>query len=76
MTVSVADAQTRLPELIAALKPGEDVVITADDRPVARLVAEGPPTREPRKLGTLRGSVLYMAPDFDATPEDFKEYTE
>lgn len=74
--MTVADAQARLPELIAALQPGEAVVITADDRPVARLVAEEPPKREPRKLGTLKGTVLYMAPDFDATPDDFKEYME
>jgi antitoxin (DNA-binding transcriptional repressor) of toxin-antitoxin stability system len=76
MTVSIADAQARLPELIAALKPGEAVVITADDRPVARLVAEEPPKREPRKSGTLKGTVLYMAPDFDAPLDDFKEYME
>jgi uncharacterized protein DUF2281 len=29
-----------------------------------------------RKLGTLKGTVLYMAPDFDAPLEDFKEYME
>jgi antitoxin (DNA-binding transcriptional repressor) of toxin-antitoxin stability system len=74
MTVCIADAQSRLPELIAALKPGETVVITANDQPVARLVAEEPPKREPRKLGTLKGTVLYMVPDFDATPEDFKDF--
>ena len=74
MTVCIADAQSRLPELIAALKPGETVVITANDQPVARLVAEEPAKREPWKLGTLKGTVLYMAPDFDATPEDFKDY--
>ena len=74
MSITVTDAQTRLPDLIAALKPGEAVVITSDDRPVARLVAEDPPPREPRKSGTMKGTVLYMAPDFDAPPEDFKEY--
>ncbi len=30
--------------------------------------------RKPRQLGTMRGTVLYMAPDFDAPLEDFKEY--
>ena len=27
----------------------------------------------PRRLGMLRGTVLYMAPDFDAPLEDFEE---
>jgi hypothetical protein len=43
---------------------------------VARLVASAPPQRKPRQLGTLRGTVLYMAPDFDAPLDDFKEYME
>jgi hypothetical protein len=29
-----------------------------------------------RKIGSLRGTVLYMAPDFDAPLEEFKEYVE
>ena len=29
-----------------------------------------------RQLGTLRGTVQYIAPDFDAPLEDFKEYME
>ena len=28
----------------------------------------------PRKLGTLRGTVTYLAPDFDAPLDDFKEH--
>ncbi len=75
MTITVADAQNRLAELIAALKPGEDVVLTSNEQPVARLVASEP-LEKPRRLGTLKGTVLYMAPDFDAPLEDFKEYME
>ncbi|HEY2911377.1 MAG TPA: hypothetical protein VGI99_14095 [Gemmataceae bacterium] len=40
---------------------------------MAALSAE--PARE-RRLGTQRGSVLYMAEDFNAPLEDFKEYME
>jgi hypothetical protein len=29
-----------------------------------------------RQLGTMKGSVLFMAPDFDAPLDDFKEYME
>jgi hypothetical protein len=31
---------------------------------------------QPRQLGTLKGTVRYLAPDFDAPLEDFKEYLE
>jgi prevent-host-death family protein len=73
-TVTLEDAQARLGELIARLRPGEEVVITRDGKPVARLVGEVPPERPPRRLGTLKGTVLYMAPDFDAPLDEFKEY--
>jgi prevent-host-death family protein len=74
-TVTLEDAQARLPELIEQLNSGEEVVITRNAKPVARLVREQK-LPKPRKLGTLKGTVLYMAPDFDAPLEDFKEYME
>jgi Protein of unknown function (DUF2281) len=27
-----------------------------------------------RKAGSAKGDILYIAPDFDAPPEDFKDY--
>ena len=78
-TVSLLEAQTKLPELIHGLAPGDELVITENDQPVAKLVAspsQPDPARKPRQPGTLRGTVLYMAPDFDAPLEDFKEYME
>jgi len=76
-TVSIQEAQAKLSELIHDLTPGEEVVITENDEPVARLVPPvSPSRRQPRRPGTLRGTVLYMAPDFDAPLEDFKEYME
>jgi antitoxin (DNA-binding transcriptional repressor) of toxin-antitoxin stability system len=76
-TVSIEEAQTRLLELIRRLTPEEEVVITENDRPVARLVPlKGAAQRKPRRPGTLRGTVLYMAPDFDAPLEEFREYME
>jgi prevent-host-death family protein len=73
-TVTLEDAQARLAELIARLQPGEEITITRDDKPVARVVGTAAPDRPPPKLGTLKGTVLYMAPDFDAPLEEFKEY--
>ena len=75
-TVTIEEAQNKLTELIHRLTPGEEVVITENDQPVARLVAATPPQRKPRQPGTLKGTVLYMAPDFDAPLDEFKEYME
>jgi antitoxin (DNA-binding transcriptional repressor) of toxin-antitoxin stability system len=75
-TVSIQQAQAALPELIHRLTPDEEVVITEGDQPVARLTRTTGERPVPRRLGTMRGTVLYMAPDFDAPLEDFKEYME
>jgi antitoxin (DNA-binding transcriptional repressor) of toxin-antitoxin stability system len=75
-TVTLEEAQARLPKLIEQLHPGEEIIITRDQKPVARLVGETKPEGPRRHLGTLKGTVLYMAPDFDAPLEDFKEYME
>jgi prevent-host-death family protein len=75
-TVTLEDAQARLGELIARLQPGEELVITSAARPVARIVGEPRSAPQPRQLGTLKGTVLSVAPDFDAPLDDFKEYME
>ena len=73
-TVTLEEAQARLPELVAGLKPGEEVVITSAEAPVARLVGESKPAAQPRRLGTMKGTVIHVAPDFDAPLEDFKDH--
>jgi antitoxin (DNA-binding transcriptional repressor) of toxin-antitoxin stability system len=75
-TVSVEEAQAQLAKLIDQLHPGEELIITRNLKPIARLIAEAKAERPLRQLGTMKGSVLYMAPDFDAPLEDFKEYME
>ena len=75
-SITVEQAQATLKELISKLAPGEEVVITDNQQPVAKLIATPGTPRKPRQPGTLRGTVLYMAPDFDAPLEDFKEYME
>ena len=74
-TVTIEDAQSTLVDLIHQLQPAEEIVITENNRPAARLVA-APSSQLTRRLGTLKGTVRYMAPDFDAPLEDFKEYME
>jgi antitoxin (DNA-binding transcriptional repressor) of toxin-antitoxin stability system len=51
---------------------GEEVIIARDNKPVLRLMPLKDP-RQPRQPGSARGEI-WMAEDFDETPEDFKEY--
>ena len=74
-TLTIADVQARLPELVDQLLSGEEVLITRDGRAVARLMsADRKITKQPRLLGRMSGSVVSMAPDFDLPLDDFKEY--
>jgi antitoxin (DNA-binding transcriptional repressor) of toxin-antitoxin stability system len=77
-TVSLEDARANLSDLVHGLTPGDEVVILENDQPVARLVSptQGTAGHKPRQPGTLRGSVLYMAADFDAPLAEFREYME
>ena len=76
-TVTIQEAQNRLADLIHRLVPGDEVLITDNEQPVARLVSAAViQPKKVRQLGTLKGTVLYMAPDFDAPLDDFKEYME
>jgi len=68
MNVSVYDAKTNLSRLLDRAAGGEEIVITRNGRPVAKLVP-AIPVRKPRRLGTLKGRVR-MAKDFDAPLPD------
>lgn len=72
-TITVEEAQAKLKELIGALSPGEEVVITENERPVAKLIGERPARPAP---GLGKGSIVYMAPDFDEPLDEFKVYVE
>ena len=75
-TITVEEAQATLKELIRRMAPGEEVVITENQQPIARLVSQ--PAKAPRSSrpgpGLCKGMITYMSPDFDAPLEDMKEY--
>jgi len=75
-TVSLVEAQAKLAELIHSLHFGEEVLIIENDHPIARILAAQPQPCQPRRPGSLRGTVLHMADDFNAPLDDFKEYME
>ena len=70
---NIADAKTRFSELVQKAILGEEVIIARDNKPVVKLVPLDKP-KQPRKPGSGKGQILYIAPDFNATPEGFKDY--
>jgi len=64
MQVSVADAKNKLPKLIKAVEDGEPVTICRRGVPVVDIVRTSKPARAPRALGTLRGKIQILDPDW------------
>ena len=72
--ISLGKAQIRLIDLIRQLLPGEEIIITENEQPVAKLVK--PQVKERPGPGVCKGMITNIAEDFDATPEGMEEYTE
>lgn len=70
---NIAEAKSHFSELVKMAMLGEDIVIARDNKPLLRLVPVAAAGKE-RKPGTAKGQILYVAPDFDQLPADFKEY--
>ena len=75
-TMAVEDIKLTLPELLDKLTPGDEVILTRNQRVVAKLVSELTPSPQRARPGPglCKGMVTYLAPDFDAPLEDMKEY--
>ena len=71
--ITVEEAQSNLPELIGKLAPGEEILITQDQQPVARLVRERPTERKPRVPGNCKGLIALLVEDEEHL-KDFEEY--
>jgi len=72
-SVTIEEAQAKLREIVQRLQPGEEITITDHERPLAQ-VRKAPRTSWPCKAGSAKGSILRIAPDFDAPLEEFREY--
>jgi prevent-host-death family protein len=72
---TIHQAKTHLSKLIRKALDGEEVIIAKRDKPLVRLEAVRPKKLK-RKLGSGKGLVTYIAPDFDEPLEDLAEYME
>jgi len=64
MQVSVADAKNNLPELIKAVENGKPVTICRRGVPVVDIVRTKKPAQKKRMLGTLRGKIKVLDPNW------------
>jgi antitoxin (DNA-binding transcriptional repressor) of toxin-antitoxin stability system len=73
--VNIHNAKVYLEQIIAGLKPGEEITISQDGLPIATLHRS---TRSswPCKAGSAKNTTFWMAPDFDAPLDEFREYME
>ncbi|HYT87757.1 MAG TPA: type II toxin-antitoxin system prevent-host-death family antitoxin [Gemmataceae bacterium] len=71
-TVSLEEAKARLVELIEQLTPGDEIVITRQDEPVAKLLPSDS-RRKPRQPGNCKGMLTILSEDEEHL-EHFQEY--
>ena len=64
-TVTIEQAQAKLPEIIKQLQPGEEMVITDQGQPLAR-VKKAERTSWPCKAGSAENEIRWIAPDFES----------
>lgn len=72
-TVTVDEAQAKLKEIIHQMVPGDEIVITENQQPVAKLVIEPAKQRKPRRPGNCKGMITLLVED-DEHLEGFAEY--
>jgi antitoxin (DNA-binding transcriptional repressor) of toxin-antitoxin stability system len=72
-TVTIQEAQAKLPDLIHRLLPGDELLITENNQPVAKIVPQPPPARKPRQRGSAKGKLVIHSDDNEHL-EDFTEY--
>lgn len=74
--VRLEEAVNSLSALIQKVLNGEEVFITQNQKPIAKLVSVSGAPKKPKQLikaGSAKG-LIKIADDFDAPLEDFKEY--
>lgn len=71
--VDLQQAKDRLLELVELAASGEEVLISKEDVPLARLTSVTPP-RKARRFGSAKG-LIEIGEDFDEPLQDFEEYS-
>ena len=70
---NITEAKAHFSALLKKAMLGEEVIIAKDNKPLVKLVPIDRP-KGLRKPGSGKGQILHIAPNFDATPDRFKDY--
>ena len=76
MQIDIAELTPQAQELLSQIQSGAELIITADNQPIAKIVSingQAAGQRKRRQAG-LSKSVLWMSPDFNEPLEEFAEY--
>jgi antitoxin (DNA-binding transcriptional repressor) of toxin-antitoxin stability system len=71
-TISIEQASVELRGLVSALKPGDEIILTDNERPVARIVSDA--ARPKRVAGNCKGMLEILDDGDDVILEHFKDY--
>ncbi|MCK5230933.1 MAG: type II toxin-antitoxin system Phd/YefM family antitoxin [Desulfobulbaceae bacterium] len=71
--LNIAEAKAHFSEIIQKALLGEEIIIAKGHHPLVKIVPLST-TGNKRKPGSGAGQLQYMADDFDAPLDDFKEY--
>ena len=70
--VDLKQAQSNLKELVDQAAHGEEVILTQEGRPVAKIIPIARRAVE-RRFGSAKG-LITIPPEFDEPLDDFREY--
>lgn len=70
-TITLQEAQAKLPHIIAQMKPGESIQIVDHEQAIARLTIDHKPLRKKRQPGTAKGQLIVVSED-DEHLKDFE----
>ena len=74
-SVDIREAREMLSELVALVADGDEVIITGDSQPLAKLVSASPHTK--KRVAGLHQGAMTASEDFDdPLPDEFLTGTE
>ena len=69
-TLNIHEAKTHLSAILAALKPGDKVLICRRNKPIAEITALPSKPRKPRPIGLEAGKFTVPPSFFEPLPDD------
>jgi antitoxin (DNA-binding transcriptional repressor) of toxin-antitoxin stability system len=75
-TIPIEKTSAQLTGLVRALRPGDEIVLTDNNQPIARIVpSNGPTTTTPKRVaGECQGMLEIIDDSNDVILDHFKEY--